>query len=174
MQWVGSIFQNMLGNPTPNELRARNPPPPPPQSSRSFVNEEYTGRRHRQPSPSPVGLVTRLRAAGIDSPYREDYEIPRDARIVMEDMLFHIQQKSAEVSHLQRKVDNLRDESRVRKRTESESSDSRPPKRREHSALSNEPPRDSYNRPQHQQYRPRVEQRGRPRADEAQRSALTP
>ena len=178
IQWVGSIFQNTMGNPTPNELRERARGHQPSLTSSSDVPSR---RSHRQPSPNHVSLVTRLRAAGIDVVYDNDDDIPRGARIVMEDMLFHLQQKETEVAHLKRKVNYLREDSRVRKRTSSGGSDDRPAKRRERSDQSPEASTDSSlsHPPPIMSTRPvtsrhQVEARGRAPARVAVRSPLVP
>jgi len=181
VEWVGSIFQNTLGGLTPHEIRERarehRRPSPPPQRPPS--NDDYGRRRHRQPSPNPTGLVARLRAAGIDTPYEDDDDIPRGAKFVMEDMLFQLQQKTAEVTHLQKKVDRLREDSRVRKRADSDDGDRRPTKRREPShpnietsrdvPMGHPPPPTPVRAPQ-----PPVETRERPAATTATRAPLAP
>ena len=65
------------------------------QPSLTSSSDVTSRRSHRQPSPNHVSLVTHLRAAGIDVVYDNDDDIPRGVRIVMEDMLFHLQQTSA-------------------------------------------------------------------------------
>jgi hypothetical protein len=86
----------------------------------------------RQRSPESTELVNRVRSLGIDIPYRYDSDIPWDARSILEDLLYHLDQKTNEVTHLQRKLDSANRESRVRKREDS-LEDRRPSKRRERS-----------------------------------------
>ncbi len=170
VQWTGNVFQNTLGGLTPQEIRegrGRHRPPPRPVSP---VDDDRSRRRHRQPSPDPNGLVARLRAAGIDTQYERDDDIPRGARFVMEDMLFHLQQKAAEVIHLQKKVDHLQEDSRVRKRVDSDEHDLRPTKRREHSVPSADSSRgDSMSRPP-----PPANIRAQPPVEARERPAVPP
>ena len=178
IQWAGTVFRNTMGNPTPNELRERARGQYVPRQIVTRSDDGPSRRPHRQPSPGHVDLVTRLRAAGIDVAHDTDSNIPRGARIIMEEMLFQIQQRATEVAHLRRKVDHLQEDSRVRKCASSDDEE-RPAKRRERRARSPEASTDSSRgRPllmattrQHTS-RPYVETRGRSFAQVATRYPL--
>lgn len=77
--------------------------------------------------------MDRLQALGIDTPYRYDSDVPWDAQGIIEDLLFRLDQKTGEVTHLKRKIDGANRLSRVRKRDDSLDRDRRPSKRRERS-----------------------------------------
>jgi len=130
MAWRGSIFQNTIGNITAGELRTR-------QQSQSQNHTSEDDRDSRRPprrprSPESRDLVSRAQDLGIPVSYRYDSDIPWDARGIIEDLLFQLDQKANEVNHLQRKVENAARASRVHKRDES-IEDRRPSKRREYS-----------------------------------------
>ena len=104
------------------------------RSSRSIGSNPASERRthYQHHSSESTKLVEKSRSLGINVPYRYDSDIPWDARGIIEDLIFHLNQKTNEVSHLQRKLDNTNRESRVRKR-EGSLEDCRPSKRRERS-----------------------------------------
>ena len=119
-------------------------PPPLPTSQRTttintalgqIVVPEEDAELHRprrgQPSPHETELVSQITAAGITIPYRRDEEIPWRIRGVIEDLLFKLEQKSSETLYLQKKVEGLNREVRIRKRDESADEERRPIKRRE-------------------------------------------
>ncbi len=76
-------------------------------------------------------LITRVRAAGITIGVEYDDELNGEARMVIEDLLFKLSQRTDEVSHLEKKVEGLRRETVTRKHADSDEQDRRPSKRRE-------------------------------------------
>ena len=79
-----------------------------PPTRRRTPEDDRDSRRPYRRDRSPEGseLLDRLQASGITVPYRYDNDIPWDARTIIEDLLFRLDQKANEVSYLQRKVDS--------------------------------------------------------------------
>ena len=123
-QWSSSIFRNTIEHGLRREQTSR----PSPEGSRDTRLQD-TSRRETE-------LIGRVREAGLAIGYHYDYEIPFDARTVIEDLLFELTQRTNEVTHLQKKADNLQKRSKVRKREESEERECPPMKRREPSGRS--------------------------------------
>lgn len=117
--WASSIFRNtiMQGVPAGGE-------------ERRTVSESRESRQ-QEDSQRSTELVSQVQRAGLDISYRFDDEIPWDARTVIEDLMFELAQRANEVSHLQKKADNLQRMTKVRKRERSEERDCPPMKKRE-------------------------------------------
>ncbi len=130
IQWNRGIFQSTVGQVTPSDLRARRGAAP---SSPRERTEERGPRRaeRRQRSPVTSDLITRVHAAGITIGVEYDDELNREAHMVIKDLLFKLSQRTDEVSHLEKKVEGLRQETMTRKRADSDEQDWRPSKRRE-------------------------------------------
>jgi hypothetical protein len=120
----------MVGNVTASELRDRQRRA---QQDQSTDADRDTRRPRRQRSPDDSELLGRVHAAGIEVPYHYDDEIPWEARSIIEDLLFQLDQKANETAHLHRKIEGINRSSRIRKRDDSVDKDRRPSKRRERS-----------------------------------------
>jgi hypothetical protein len=130
ISWSSNIFRNTVGNVTASELRDRRRRA---QQDRSTDADRDTRRPRRQRSPDDSELLGRVHAAGIEVPYHYDDEIPWEARSIIEDLLFQLDQKANETAHLHRKIEGINRSSRIRKRDDSVDKDRRPSKRRERS-----------------------------------------
>ena len=120
IQWTSTIFQNTVGNLTREELRsgART------GHRRSDDRPDYPEKERKRSM-----IVDQLRELGIDTALDADEELPMEARTIIEDLMFSLQQKNNEVKHLQRKVNDLRKETKTRKRADSDEVE-RPPLKR--------------------------------------------
>ena len=76
-------------------------------------------------------LIERIRREGVTVTATHDEEFPLEARAVIEDLMFQLSQKRNEVTHLQRRTEDLRRETLLRKREDVGELEPRPPKRRE-------------------------------------------
>jgi len=74
-------------------------------------------------------VAEQLQELGIDTALDADKELPMEARTIIEDLIFSLQQKNNDVKHLQRKVNDLRKETKTRKRADSDEVDCPPLKR---------------------------------------------
>jgi len=76
-------------------------------------------------------LIKSIRREGVTVNAIHDEELPLEARSIIEDLIFQLSQRWNEVTHLQRRTEDLRRESLLRKREDVGEPESRPPKRRE-------------------------------------------
>ena len=120
IQWSSSIFQNTVGNLTREELRSGARV----EHRRSDERPDYPEREKKRSL-----VIEQLRELGIDTALDADEELPMEARTIIEDLIFSLQQKNNEVKHLQRKVNDLRKEMKTRKRADSDEVEHPPPKR---------------------------------------------
>jgi len=117
IQWTSSIFQNTVGNVTQEELRSG-------IRADHRRTDEQSNNLERERKRSLV--AEQLRELGIDTTLDDDEELPMEVRTIIEDLIFSLQQKNNEVKHLQRKVNNLRKETKTRKCADSDEVE-RPP-----------------------------------------------
>jgi hypothetical protein len=61
--------------------------------------------------------LDRVHAAGIEVPYRYDDKIPWEARSIIEDLLFQLDQKANKTAHLHRKIEGINQSSRLARGT---------------------------------------------------------
>ena len=118
IQWASTIFRNTLGEVTPRELRQQR-------------LDESQRPEHTHTPRARNALITNIRTAGLEVDLEHDDELPMEARIIIEDLLFELEKKESEITYLRKRVGDLRKEAKVHKRADSDEKDRRPNKRHE-------------------------------------------
>jgi len=99
------------------------------------TQEDFRNRRQQSPRPPPTtqstALIEHIRNIGVSVNAEHDDELSTEARSIIEDLIFQLRQRRDEVSHLQRRVEDLRKDALRCKRKDSEEPETRPTKRRE-------------------------------------------